>query len=90
MLKNISRLKKRCYLLMGFENDDPEKAHVRAKEIFKLGFLPFAQFYQPPDTIKKRKPVGLWAKVIWYWSRVAAFQTGKIPDEAKQIDRNRK
>jgi hypothetical protein len=76
-LKNIPTRKKRCYILMGFKNDTPSKADARAREVYELGYEPFAMFYQSPDQKRKAIPPKTWRGVVKLWSRPAAFHTIK-------------
>lgn len=49
LLKDIPRAKKRCYVLIGYNNETIEKALIRLQAVWDAGFLPFCQLYQPPD-----------------------------------------
>ena len=70
--------KKRCYVLMGFDGDTPEAAIRRCEKIYdkERGFLPFAQYYQPP-TAQKRIVPKKWRFAVWKWARPAAYRPKK-------------
>lgn len=78
MLDDWPLYKKRCFVLMGFEDEHTAKetwqeADARAQDVLDLGFLPFAQYYQPPNSsVKLRPPTKEWKKTIRVWSRPAA------------------
>jgi hypothetical protein len=74
ILADIPRNKKRCYVLMAYGDETPAQAHSRAKEVFDLGFLPFAQLYQDD---KGREYGKEWQKVMRLWSRPAAMKSKK-------------
>lgn len=42
------RRKLRCYVLCGFDGGSVDAARNRLERVWELGFLPFAQLYQPP------------------------------------------
>lgn len=50
LLKDFPRNKKRCYMLAGFGKDTIEEAEERVKLAWDLGFIPFAQLYQPAES----------------------------------------
>jgi len=66
----FSRNKKRCYVLVGFRGDMMEKAEARCREVFDLGFLPFAMLYRgPTETVRKSN---YWSRFVRTWTRPAA------------------
>jgi hypothetical protein len=76
LLADFPLNKIRCYALIGFNGENPDEADRRCEAIYKKGFLPFAQFYIPPD--RKRLPVNNdWHFITWKWSRPAAYRSNK-------------
>lgn len=67
----ISRNKKRCYVLIG-RNETQAEAIERLVQVYRLGFLPFAQLYQPEIPIVYPKS---WTALRRTWSRPAAYKT---------------
>jgi hypothetical protein len=76
LLSDFGIEKMRCFVLMGFNGDDPEMAENRCERIYEKGFLPFAQYYQLNDS-RKRTATKEWQKVIRKWSRPAAYRSKK-------------
>lgn len=65
----FNRNKLRCYVLIG---KDWNEENYRVREIYKMGFLPFAQLHQPSDKlIKYLKP---WRDFARRWSRPAIYR----------------
>jgi len=59
-----------CYALLGFNGESLEAGIARCREVFKIGMLPFAQLYQPPD---KRIDYPIeWKQAARLYSRPAA------------------
>lgn len=59
----------RCYVLLAFGNETISEAQERLEAVWELGFMPFAQLYQPPDRyIDYSKE---WRKLARQWSRPA-------------------
>lgn len=74
LLEGISIEKRRCYVLMGFNGETLAQADSRAREVFKMGFLPFAQLYRddmPRDWTQD------WRNLQRFWSRPAAYRSRK-------------
>lgn len=65
-LKELGRRKLRCYMLIGWQSDDPGVARSRLQRAWDLGFMPFAQFYQGPGAQPKTRE---WSKLQKQWSR---------------------
>lgn len=72
LLKGIPRSKRRCFVLVGFNNETIEDADKRIRHAYNLRFDPFAQFYAGPGEQKKTKE---WAAFCRTWSRPAAYRT---------------
>jgi hypothetical protein len=72
LLGPFSRDKLRCYMLVGyFDDDTPSAANARAMEVWRLGFIPFMQFYRGPAEPKRRRWSDEWAIVCRRWARPA-------------------
>jgi len=72
--KYFTRVKMRCYVLIGYGDDTPEKAEKRLMQVFDLGFLPFAMLYRNQEG-KYPKPEIEWRKFQRTWCRPAAIMT---------------
>lgn len=72
MLAGIPVQKRRCYVLMGYGDEALEDAEARVKEVYALGFLPFAQLYraETPRVWSKE-----WRDLARKWSRPAAYRS---------------
>jgi len=73
LLADWPQEKKRCYALGGFEGDTPAAAHRRCEMIYEKGFLPFAQYYKPPEA-ERWLPWGEWSAWGRKWARPAAYR----------------
>jgi hypothetical protein len=74
-LSFLGRRKLRVYTMIGM-NETIEEAQERLETVWKLGGLPFAQLYQPPDRLIKYDYD--WRMLSREWSRPAAmFATHK-------------
>lgn len=72
MLKDFPRRKKRCYVLIGYKDETISAAEERLEAVWDLGFMPFAQYYKPPEghrTFAGRD----WLLLVRKWSRPAAM-----------------
>lgn len=75
----FSRDKKRCYVLVGFKGDSIQDAERRCREVFELGFLPFAMLYRSAtETIRHSN---YWSKFLRTWTRPAATKAHMRGDE---------
>lgn len=72
LLKGIPRSKRRCYVMVGFENETISKADERVRKVYRLGFDPFVQFYSGPG---EQKHTAEWKSFCRTWSRPAAYRT---------------
>ena len=84
IFKDYPRNKKYCYALIGFGGETLLSAEKRLRNIYLLGFMPFAQLYQSDDKIKYTKE---WLKLQREWQRPAIFKT--IMKEEKEGEDNR-
>jgi len=72
LLKDFPRDKKRCYVLLGFNNQTLDQAKAHLEDVWYAGFMPFAQLYQPPEHyIKYSKE---WRDLARIWSRPAIMK----------------
>ncbi len=65
LTESFSREKKRCYVLVGYKGESPRQAEARLKEVYNLGFLPFAMLYRGPEATSRDAKdfhdlVGIW------------------------------
>ncbi len=72
MLKEISRNKKHCYVMIGYKGETPKQAENRLIEVYNLGFRPFSQLYQTDQKISYSKE---WRDLNCKWSRPAAYES---------------
>ena len=73
ILEGIPLRKRRCYTMIGFDGESLVDAERRIRRVFEIGFMPFCQLYQPPET--KVYPLA-WRQVRYQWSRPAAYMKG--------------
>jgi len=71
-LDGFTRNQLRCYTLLAFNNETISEAQERLMDIWNLGFMPFAQLYQPPD--KYICYPREWRNLARTWSRPAAMK----------------
>lgn len=68
-LNGLSRNQLRCYVLLAFNEETISEAQERLETVWNLGFMPFAQLYQPSDKyITYDKD---WRVLARMWSRPA-------------------
>lgn len=72
LLSHIPQQKKRCYVLVGRNDDTISKAEQRLESVFNLGIDPFAMFYRGNHDAKQSKE---WTKFLKKWCRPAAFRS---------------
>ncbi len=70
-LSFLNRRQLRCYVLIGFREEPFQEATKRLEAVWKIGCLPFAQLYQPPD--KYIQYPYRWKQLARTWSRPAAM-----------------
>jgi len=68
-VKCFGRNKLRCFVLIGKDRQEEE---ARLKRVYELGFLPFAQLFQPPEKINYSKE---WKQFARQWSRPAIYKS---------------
>ena len=69
-LDGLTRNQLRCYVLLAFGNETTSEAEERLEAVWELGFMPFAQLYQPPD--RHINYPREWRNIARCWSRPAA------------------
>lgn len=72
LLTGIPNYKKRCYVLIGYNDENVLQAEKRLNHVYEMGFLPFAQLYQGST---KRKWTKEWDKLQRKWCRPAAYRS---------------
>ncbi|MFA5377087.1 MAG: hypothetical protein WC455_15155 [Dehalococcoidia bacterium] len=72
LLRNFSREKKRCYVLIGWNGETLERAETRLKEVYALNFLPFAMLYR--SSTENRRYSREWSALQKLWCRPAAYK----------------
>jgi len=72
LLHWLPQNKKRCYVLVGFNGEQPEEAEQRLQRVLGLEMLPFAQLYQ--DDIRRIYPKE-WRDLARRWSRPAIYRS---------------
>ena len=71
-LDGFTREHLRCFVLLAYDGETMSEAKERLDAVWELGFMPFAQLYQPPDKyIHYSKE---WRKLTRTWSRPAAMK----------------
>ncbi len=71
MMHNWSIEKKRCYVMIGHNEESLRAAEKRLEDVFSLGFLPFAMLYRPEEPkVYPRE----WRLLQKKWCRPAAFK----------------
>ena len=74
LLADFPTNKKRCYVLIGHD-DDIAEAEDRLETVYNMGFLPFAQLFR--DGNKKKEYSKEWRALARKWSRPAAYRQRK-------------
>jgi hypothetical protein len=82
ILDGIPLRKRRCYTMIGYDQETLAEAETRIERVFELGFMPFCQLYQPPET---RTYSEEWRRVRRKWSRPAAYM-GSSPEETVETE----
>lgn len=85
ILDGIPQRKLRCYTMIGYDHETLSEAEKRIERVFRLGFLPFSQLYQPPTADMPTKVYSAdWKAVNKQWCRPAAMPWA-ILDEPKPV-----
>lgn len=75
LLSDISINKKRCYVLVGHNNESQEAARRRCVQVLRKGFLPFAQLYRG---LKSGPSRGEWHDFCHYWGDVGLYRSKEM------------
>jgi len=67
----LSKRQLRCYVLIAFNGETIPEATKRLETVWKIGCLPFAQLYQPPEQFIQYSQE--WKALARTWSRPAAI-----------------
>ena len=71
-LEGFTQNQLRCYTLLAYKGETLSQALERLTAVWELGFMPFAQLYQPPgEYIDYSRE---WRQLAWVWSRPAAMK----------------
>jgi hypothetical protein len=73
LLSDYNRNKKRCYVLVGYNGESIESAEKRLLKVWKVGFMPFVQYYRD-DNFRKQKLSKDWQDLIRIFSRPAIMR----------------
>ena len=68
-LRFLTRRQLRCYVLLAWDNETIQQAEQRLQAVWRIGALPFAQLYQPPDRYIQYPSE--WKALARDWSRPA-------------------
>jgi hypothetical protein len=71
ILDGIPLRKRRCYTMIGYDDESLADAERRIERVLELGFMPFCQLYRD-DEGKKEYP-SAWRAIRRKWSRPAAY-----------------
>ena len=77
----LGRNKLRCYVLLAFQGESLEKGEARLERVWQLGFMPFAQLYQPADRYIDYSME--WRHFARKWSRPAAMKASHREADAR-------
>jgi hypothetical protein len=80
ILAGIPIEKKRCYTMIGYDDEPLDECEKRIERVYELGFLPFCQLYRPDEG--PRNYPAAWRAVQRKWSRPAAYR--KVREESDQ------
>lgn len=72
ILEGIPIEKRRCYTMIGYDDEPLTVAEKRIERVYQLGFLPFCQLYRPDNGMKIYPPE--WKALQRKWSRPAAYR----------------
>jgi len=78
LMTDYKQWQKRCYVLIGFDDETISKAEKRLNKVYELGFLPFAQLFQGK---KKRPWTKEWDALQRKWCRPAAYRIKSLTNQ---------
>ena len=73
LLADFSINKKRCYVLIGHDNETLAEAEARCAAVYEKGFLPFAQLFK--DAHHEKEYSKEWRDLARKWSRPAIYRS---------------
>lgn len=71
----------RCFVLIGYGDDTPEKADARCEWVLNSGAVPFASYFRPPSEMSGKKPKE-WQEVVSKWAWMPGI-FGRLKREGK-------
>ena len=75
LIEHIPQPKKRCYVLLGFdEKETLGEAKQRLEAVYNMGFYPYAQLFQSD---KRKEYPKEWKALARKWARPAAYRSKK-------------
>lgn len=76
ILDGIPIRKRRCYTMIGYDNETLYEAEKRCERVLELGFMPFCQLFQRESFFHYSDD---WKKVHRKWARPAAYMADQTP-----------
>lgn len=73
ILNGIPLRKRRCYTMIGYDNETLADSERRIERVFELGFMPFCQLYRDDEGTKEYPQA--WRELRRKWSRPAAYMS---------------
>lgn len=71
ILDGIPLRKRRCYTMIGYDDEPLAEAERRIERVFELGFMPYCQLYQPNNEVKIYPKE--WRALRRKWARPACY-----------------
>ena len=71
ILDGIPLRKRRCYTMIGYDDESLADSERRIERVFELGFMPFCQLYRPDDGPKEYSKE--WRELRRKWARPACY-----------------
>lgn len=89
LFAHVPMRKMRCYTMIGYGTETLIGAERRIENVFKMGFMPFSQLYQPPFADVPTKLYSPdWKALNRKWSRPAAYM-GKRQEDVRSLAMSR-
>lgn len=73
ILDGIPLRKRRCYVMIGYDDETLTDSERRLERVLELGFMPFCQLFQPEELEELKRYPPAWKAVQRKWSRPAAY-----------------
>ncbi len=67
MLNPLTRDRKSCYMLVGFDDDTPEKAEIRLRKAYEAGCYPHMMFYTDVNGLSRSKKNAKYRELHKIW-----------------------